>query len=115
MISLNLGIDFGTKYTKVCVRDTDRDESWVVIPGKGKSYLEAALIVSQVGIRADGTLVAGLTELEWQREKASCEQIKVIDFLRCDSLTWILGDSINIGILQNYLTFKVTTFHHAMQ
>jgi len=79
-VSLNLGIDWGTKYTKVCVRDTDRDESWIVIPGQDNSLLGGALIVSQVGIRKDGTLVAGLTELEWTREEASCNII--IDFLK---------------------------------
>jgi hypothetical protein len=56
LISLNLGIDFGTRYTKICVRDTDRDESWVVIPGKAKNLLDRALILSQVGIQHDGTL-----------------------------------------------------------
>ncbi|MCW6035905.1 hypothetical protein K4A83_06415 [Spirulina subsalsa FACHB-351] len=79
-VSLNLGIDFGTKYTKVCVRDTDRDESWVVIPGEANSLLGSALILSQIGIKTDGTLVAGLTESEWETEKVSCDVI--IDFLK---------------------------------
>jgi len=85
-ISLNLGIDFGTKYTKVCVRDTDRDESWIVILGQVNYYSESelhpenAFIVSQVGIRQNGTLVAGLTESEWLQEETSCSM--VIDFLK---------------------------------
>lgn len=79
-ISLNLGIDFGTKYTKICVRDTDIDESWVVIPGQADSLLDSALILSQVGIRNDGVLIAGLTEAEWLKESPSC--IKFIDFIK---------------------------------
>lgn len=80
LISLNLGIDFGTRYTKICVRDTDRDESWVVIPGKAKNLLDRALILSQVGIQHDGTLLAGLTEAEWNTQRASCAVI--IDFIK---------------------------------
>lgn len=80
LISLNLGIDFGTRYTKICVRDTDRDESWVVIPGKAKNPLDRALILSQVGIQRDGTLLAGLTEAEWVTQRASCAV--VIDFIK---------------------------------
>lgn len=79
-VSLNLGIDFGTKYTKICVRDTDRDESWVVIPGNSNSPLESALILSQVGIKDDGVLIAGLTEEEWVRQQSSCKLI--VDFLK---------------------------------
>ena len=79
-ISLNLGIDFGTKYTKICVRDTELDDSWVVIPGQANSLLDSALILSQVGIRNDGVLIAGLTEAEWLKESPSC--IKFIDFIK---------------------------------
>lgn len=80
LISLNLGIDFGTTYTKICVRDTDRDESWVVIPGIAKNLLDQALILSQVGIQHDGTLLAGLTEAEWGTQEDSCAV--VIDFIK---------------------------------
>jgi hypothetical protein len=79
-VSLNLGIDFGTKYTKVCVRDTDRDESWVVIPGNANSLLGSALILSQVGIKGDGVLIAGLTEAEWVKQQSSCRLI--VDFIK---------------------------------
>jgi len=66
-ISLNLGIDFGTQYTKVCFRDVDREKSYVVIPGKPEACIEGSLIVSQVAIHpTSGVLLAGLTQPEWQ-------------------------------------------------
>lgn len=81
-LSLNLGIDFGTQYTKVCVRDTDRDQSWVVIPGKPDARIEGSLIVSQVGIHSNGHLVAGLTQPEWNQYLAAHPNLLIIDFIK---------------------------------
>jgi len=67
-IELNLGIDFGTQFTKVCVRDTSLESSWVVVFSNNNSSLDEALILSKVGICSDGTLLAGLTKSEWERQ-----------------------------------------------
>jgi len=80
--SLNLGIDFGTQYTKVCVRNTDTDQSWVVRLGAAKSLVDQALILSQVGIRGDGKLLGGVTNDEWQRHTSESSCVVVIDFIK---------------------------------
>ena len=67
-INLNLGIDFGTKFTKVCVRDTDRDRSWVITFTNGSPKLDEALLPTKIGICSDGSLLAGLTESEWKTQ-----------------------------------------------
>ncbi|MBD2014348.1 hypothetical protein H6F96_10230 [Microcoleus sp. FACHB-53] len=66
-IYLNLGIDFGTSFTKVCVRDTDRDRSWVVTFSNGKPALTQALLPTKLGISSEGKILAGLTPLEWSK------------------------------------------------
>ncbi|MEB3281409.1 MAG: hypothetical protein VKK42_21055 [Lyngbya sp.] len=62
---LNLGIDFGTSFTKVCVRDTDRERSWVVNFAGNRPRLDEALLPTKIGICNDGRLLAGLTQSEW--------------------------------------------------
>ncbi|MEZ2235235.1 hypothetical protein [Microcoleus sp.] len=78
-INLNLGIDFGTKFTKVCVRDTDRDRSWVITFTNGSPKLDEALLPTKIGICRDGSLLAGLTESEWKTQPQT--QIDV-DFIK---------------------------------
>lgn len=81
LLNLNLGIDFGTSFTKVCVRDTDRDRSWVVTFMKGRPILEEALIPTKLGICSSGQLLAGLTQSEWigqtEAVQASVDFIKM--------------------------------------
>jgi hypothetical protein len=67
-LNLNLGIDFGTSFTKVCVRDTDRDQSWVVTFSDSKPTLTEALLPTKVGISRDGRLLLGLTQSEWDKQ-----------------------------------------------
>jgi hypothetical protein len=82
-ISLNLGIDFGTQYTKVCFRDVDREKSYVVIPGKPEACIEGSLIVSQVAIHpTSGVLLAGLTQPEWQYYLKKYPGLIIIDFIK---------------------------------
>jgi len=78
-INLNLGIDFGTKFTKVCVRDTDRERSWVITFTNGSPNLDEALLPTKIGICSDGSLLAGLTESEWKTQPQT--QIDV-DFIK---------------------------------
>ena len=71
VLDLHLGIDFGTRYTKTCIRDIGREQSWVVRSGRAESYLDEALILSQVGITTQGKIIAGLTQYEWQKQTES--------------------------------------------
>jgi molecular chaperone DnaK (HSP70) len=79
-LDLNLGIDFGTQFTKVCVRDTGIDQSWVVTFTNGSPSLNEALIPTKLGICSDGTLLTGLTQSEWQRQTQSMSV--VIDYIK---------------------------------
>jgi hypothetical protein len=81
-ISLNIGIDFGTRYTKVCVRNTDRGESEVVRLGRTGNNVDQALILSQVGICYDGNLFGGVTEDEWNVHNTRSRCALTIDFIK---------------------------------
>jgi len=67
-LALNLGIDFGTSFTKVCFRDVARDRSEIVTFADEMTDLEEALLPTKIGILLDGTLMTG-TALEWQRNE----------------------------------------------
>ncbi|MEL7067426.1 MAG: hypothetical protein AAGN15_02095 [Cyanobacteria bacterium J06581_3] len=70
-LDINLGIDFGTGYTKVCFRDVARDQSEVVTfaePTQGKLNLAATLMPTRLSILKDGTLLTGLTVEEWESD-----------------------------------------------
>jgi hypothetical protein len=81
-ISLNIGIDFGTRYTKVCIRNTDTDKSEVVRLGRARTNVDKALILSQVGICDDGKLLGGITEDEWNGHKVKSSCALTIDFIK---------------------------------
>ncbi|MCU0549775.1 MAG: hypothetical protein MUC48_10555 [Leptolyngbya sp. Prado105] len=66
-LSLNLGIDFGTSFTKVCFRDMVNNQSEIVTFTDEVTHLEEALLPTKIGILSDGTLITGLTASEWQR------------------------------------------------
>lgn len=55
-LSINLGIDFGTSFTKVCFRDLGSEVSGTVAVGKGG---KEALVPSIVAIGSDGRLFLG--------------------------------------------------------
>lgn len=65
-LDLNLGIDFGTSFTKVCFRDIGRNRSEVVTFSDELANLDEALLPTKIGILPDGTLLAGLTTQEWK-------------------------------------------------
>lgn len=69
-LDINLGIDFGTGYTKVCFRDLARDRSEVVTfaaPSTSGLTLDQTLMPTRLAILQDGTLLTGLTMAEWQQ------------------------------------------------
>ena len=63
---LNLGIDFGTSFTKVCFRDVSTDRSEIITFTDDVTHLEEALLPTKIGVLSDGTLIAGLTAAEWK-------------------------------------------------
>ncbi|WP_204102598.1 MULTISPECIES: hypothetical protein [Spirulina sp. CCY15215] len=81
MATLNLGIDFGTSFTKVCVRNIAQRKSRLVGFGNSKkNTLDTALLLTKISIQKDGKLIAALTESEWnqQSEKNAIN----IDFIK---------------------------------
>ena len=77
---LNLGIDFGTRYTKVCFQNLS-DSNSEIIPFQPKAQsLSDALLLSQIGILPDGQLLAGLSESQWQ--ELPLQNLKVLDGLK---------------------------------
>jgi tetratricopeptide (TPR) repeat protein len=69
VLALNLGIDFGTSFTKVCFRDMVNDRSEIVTFTDDLTHLKEALLPTKIGILSDGTLITGLTASEWQRHE----------------------------------------------
>lgn len=65
-LDLNLGIDFGTSFTKVCFRDVARNRSEIVTFTDDPTQVEESLLPTRIGILPDGTLIAGLAASEWQ-------------------------------------------------
>jgi hypothetical protein len=80
-IVLHVGIDFGTRYTKVCFRDLGRNRSGVVaFTTSGQGSLDDAVIRSHISIEAD-TVVTGLTEAEW-RSRPTGPHATGIDYIK---------------------------------
>ncbi|GAB4200544.1 MAG: hypothetical protein Fur006_52120 [Coleofasciculaceae cyanobacterium] len=81
LLYINIGIDFGTSFTKVCFRDIGQDRSEVVTFTDGQANLDETLVLTQIAILADGTLRAGLTKAEWaaieQQIKTPIKYIKM--------------------------------------
>jgi hypothetical protein len=79
-IEIELGIDFGTKFTKVCFRDTDSERTEIVTFTNDRTSIEQAFILSRVEISKHNDVISGLTEKEWQDREYS--EGKSIDFLK---------------------------------
>jgi len=70
-LNITLGIDFGTSLTKICIRADDTERSEVV--SFGLPDIDYAFLVSKIGIRGDGTLLAGLTTSEWENQQSTIQ------------------------------------------
>jgi HPt (histidine-containing phosphotransfer) domain-containing protein len=80
-LEINLGIDFGTGFTKVCFRDLGSDRSEIVtFTETDEADLEQALLCTKVAILNDGTLLTGLTVAEWAESKQPIQ--KTIEFIK---------------------------------
>lgn len=77
---IELGIDFGTKYTKVCFRDENSEHTEIVTFTSEKSSIEQALILSKVEVSDQNELFAGFTKGEWK--KGEHFDGKAIDLLK---------------------------------
>lgn len=77
---IDLGIDFGTRYTKICFRDSDSRRTTVVTLDYGSASLEQALIPSQLAVLEDGLILTGLTLSEW--ENSQWPIAETIDFIK---------------------------------
>jgi hypothetical protein len=71
-VLINLGIDFGTSFTKVCFRDEGQEQSGIVRFGHNH---ETAIIPSIVYVAADGTLLMG-------HHAATSEGLRPIRYLK---------------------------------
>jgi regulator of replication initiation timing len=96
---LNLGIDFGTSFTKVCFRDIARDRSEIVTFTDEITHLEEALLPTKIGILSNGRLISGLTTSEWERYENQVEttvefikmRLAELDFHECNK-SWRLEE-----------------------
>lgn len=82
-LDINLGIDFGTGYTKVCFRDVARDQSEVVTfaePTQAGLTLDETIMPTRLAILQDGTLLTGLTVAEWRNDSRPIR--KNIDYIK---------------------------------
>lgn len=77
---IELGIDFGTKYTKVCFRDEDSEHTEIVTFTNKKSSIGQALILSKIEVSERNEVFVGLTEDEWNRKTHSAKE--TIDLLK---------------------------------
>lgn len=85
-VYLHLGLDFGTRFTKACVRNVGLERSSVVAFGSTARAVEdtvaKALLVSAVLVR-DGRVYAGLTPAEWEDLSPGARQgDRVIEYLK---------------------------------
>jgi len=65
-LDINLGIDFGTGFTKVCFRNLATNRSEIVtFSDADEGELNQALLSTKIAILEDGTLLTGLTAAEW--------------------------------------------------
>lgn len=84
-LDINLGIDFGTGYTKVCFYDVGREQAEVVTFSERRDStenlaIEEILLPTKLAILEDGTLLSGLTVAEWEKSQATIRT--TIDFIK---------------------------------
>lgn len=95
---LNLGIDFGTRFTKVCYRDTGRDKSGIVsfsmsqVPNPQDAMLHSSLMILK-----NEKVMAAFTDAEWCRYSSTKKEQKYtwVDFIkmRLANLDWPSNDA----------------------
>ena len=84
-LEINLGIDFGTGFTKVCFRDLGRERAEIVTFADPEATqngiaLDQTLIPTKLAILQDETLLTGLTMAEWQAGNYPIRQS--VDFIK---------------------------------
>lgn len=79
-LAIELGIDFGTRYTKVCFHNSITGQIDVVRFAIDPAEVNQALILSQIGTLKNGNIITGLTASEWDHQQPKLEH--TIDFLK---------------------------------
>ena len=77
---IELGIDFGTRYTKVCFHNSITGQIDVVRFTLDPAEVNQALILSQIGTLKNGEVITGLTASEWHHRQPELEH--TVDFLK---------------------------------
>ncbi len=97
---LNLGIDFGTRFTKVCFQNLSDEQSEIIPFRSEMPDLSDALLLSQIGVLPDGQLLAGLSESQWQ--ELQLPDLKVLDGLKMRLADLDLGETQVGWRLENF-------------
>jgi hypothetical protein len=80
-LEINLGIDFGTGFTKVCFRDLASNRSEIVtFSDTDEGELQQALLPTKIGVLEDGTLLTSLTAVEWASNPQPVQ--KMLEFIK---------------------------------
>lgn len=78
-VSFNLGIDFGTRFTKVCYRDVASEKSGIITFGVEAGNWQKAMVPSVVRVHQDGQL-----KMAWSRDanRTAPEKFNNFDYLK---------------------------------
>ena len=80
-LEINLGIDFGTGFTKVCFRDLASDRSEIVTFSETDEVeLEQALLSTKIAILEEESLLTGLNAAEWASNTQPVQ--KTLEFIK---------------------------------
>ncbi|SRR6266496_1466084 len=88
-LAINLGIDFGTSFTKICYRDVGTEETGIVT--LGERTLDSALIPSIVAVDQRGILSGG----NWTHQSSAATGIKYLKMRLADLETRDVSRFIN--------------------
>jgi hypothetical protein len=85
-LAINLGIDYGTSFTKICYRDVGTEKTGIVT--FREMTLEGAMIPSVVTVSNDGTLILGPSVQKVENETNICYlKMRLDDLCRSDGST----------------------------
>ena len=90
---INIGIDFGTSFTKVCFRDVGPDQASVVELGSYEQADSPAMIPSTCWLSPDGTFYGG-TPTSTEEAKTGNRELLRVDQLKMRLAALDLGDEM---------------------
>lgn len=80
LVKINLGIDFGTRFTKVAYRNEALEQSGLVNIGNSKTTWSESLIPSIIKIGNDSRIYAGFSTKEWESLREP--NLRTVDYLK---------------------------------